>query len=209
MIDRRITNSFSRCARLAILALPIMIAAGLAFMAHARAEDKVKPQPPAIADPAAATPPVIGRDVSQLPLEVQRMRQEILRAAASGDIEQLRVPIEMNELPPVFGDMKVKDAIAHFKEVSGDGEGREVLANLVDLLTTGYAITNPGTDKQMIIWPYHAAISPGEITPPQEVELYRMVSPSHFKEMKALGRYTWFRIGIGRDGVWHFFDKPS
>jgi hypothetical protein len=57
----------------------------------------------------------LGRDVSALPPAVQRMRQAILMAAASGDIEQLRVPIEMNEIHPLFAKTAVPDPIAYLK----------------------------------------------------------------------------------------------
>jgi hypothetical protein len=115
----------------------------------------------------------------------------------------------MNELPPVFSKAPMKDAIAHFKAVSGDGEGREILAVLVELLTTGYAIQNPGTAKEMVIWPYHAEIPLDSLTPSQEVELYRLITPAALKEMRAARHYSYYRLGIGRDGVWHFFEKDE
>ena len=147
----------------------------------------------------------IGRDITKLPPAVQRMRQAILQAAASGDIAQLRVPIDMNELPPVFAKGKVADPIAYFKAASADGNGREILALLYSLLTTGYAIANPGTKDEMIVWPYHALMAPNTLTPSQEVELYRFLPPARFKEMLARGKYSFYSIGIARDGVWHYF----
>jgi hypothetical protein len=147
----------------------------------------------------------LGRDVTALPPAVQRMRQAILMAAASGDIEQLRVPIEMNEIHPLFAKTAVPDPIAYLKAASADGNGREILAILYSLLTTGYAITNPGTKDETIVWPYHAAIPLGSLTPSQEVELYRFLPPKRLKEMIAQGKYSFYSIGIGRDGVWHYF----
>ena len=147
----------------------------------------------------------IGRDITKLPPQVQRMRQAILRAAASGSIEQLRVPIGMNELPPTFGKGRVSDPIAYLKSVSADGNGREILAILYSLLTTGYAIANPGAKNEMIVWPYHALLPPGALTPSQEVELYRFLPPARFKEMVARGKYGFYSIGIAPDGVWHYF----
>jgi hypothetical protein len=150
-------------------------------------------------------PPVLGRDVSKLPPEVQRMRQAILSAATSGDIEALRVAIDMNELKPVFAKGPVGDPIAYLKAKSEDGNGREMLAILFNLLTTGYAITNAGTKDEMVVWPYHAVLKPSEITPAQEVELYRFLPPKRWKEMVAQGKYGYFSIGIAKDGVWHYF----
>ncbi len=147
----------------------------------------------------------IGHDVSKLPPEVQRMRQAILQAAMSGDIERLRVPIDMNELRPIFAKAPVKDPIAYLKSVSADGNGRETLAILYNLLTTGYAIVNPGTKDEMVVWPYHAAIPLKGLTPGQEVEIYRFLPPARVKEMIAQGKYSYYSIGISRKGVWHYF----
>ena len=149
----------------------------------------------------------LGRDVSKLPTEVQRMRQAILQAAMSGDIEELRIPIDMNELHPIFAKDRTPDPIAYLKSVSADGNGREMLAILFNLLTTGYAIKNAGTKNEMIVWPYHAAIPLSGLTPGQEVEIYRFLPPARVKEMTAAGRYSYYSVGIGRDGVWHYFSR--
>jgi hypothetical protein len=147
----------------------------------------------------------LGRDVSKLPPEVQRMRQAILKAATSGDIEELRVPIDMNELPPVFAKERVPDPIAFLKSASADGAGREMLAILYNVLTSGYAIKNAGAKDEMIVWPYHAAIPLSGLSPSQEVEIYRFLPPARVKEMAAAGKYSYYSVGIGRDGVWHSF----
>ena len=149
----------------------------------------------------------LGRDVSKLPPEVQRMRQAILQAAMSGDIEELRVPIDMNELHPIFAKDRTPDPIAYLKSVSADGNGREMLAILFNILTTGYAIKNAGTKNEMIVWPYHAAIPMSGLTPSQEVEIYRFLPPARVKEMAAAGRYSFYSVGMGRDGVWHYFSR--
>jgi hypothetical protein len=147
----------------------------------------------------------LGRDVSKLPPEVQRMRQAILKAATSGEIEELRYPIDMNELHPVFTKDRTPDPIAYLKSVSGDGNGREMLAVLYNILTTGYAIKNAGTANEMIVWPYHAAIPLDALTPSQEVEIYRFLPPARVKEMAAAGKYSFYSVGISGDGVWHYF----
>jgi hypothetical protein len=147
----------------------------------------------------------LGRDVSKLPPEVQRMRQAILKAATSGDIEELRYPIDMNELHPVFSKDRIPDPIAYLKSASADGNGREMLAILYNLLTTGYAIKNAGAKDETIVWPYHAAIPLSGLTPSQEVEIYRFLPPARVKEMTAAGKYSFYSVEIGRDGVWHFF----
>jgi hypothetical protein len=149
----------------------------------------------------------LGRDITRLPPQVQRMRQAILQAAVTGDIEQLRVPIEMNEIHPVFAKSHIPDPIAYLKSVSADGNGREMLAILFNILTAGYAIANPGTKDEMIVWPYHAVIPLNALTPSQEVEIYRFLPPARLKEMIAQGKYKFYSAGIGPDGVWHYFSS--
>lgn len=187
-----------------------IIALAIADMRFAGAIEKGdKTEKAASPAPESAPAVTLGRDIGRLPPAVQEMRQAILAAAASGDIEQLRVPIDMNELPPVFAKEKPKDPIAHFKSISGDGQGREILAILVDLLTTGYARNDAGTDKEMIVWPYHAEIPLKDITPGQEVELYRLVTPAALAAMREKGHYSHYRLGISHKGVWHFFQKDE
>ncbi len=157
--------------------------------------------------PAIAEEVQLGRDVSKLPPEVQRMRQAILQAATSGDIEELRYPIDMNELHPVFSKDRILDPIAYLKSVSADGAGREILAVLYNLMTTGYAIKNAGRKDEMIVWPYHAAVPLDRLSPSQEVEIYRFLPPARVKEMATAGKYSFYSVGISRDGVWHYFSK--
>jgi hypothetical protein len=145
------------------------------------------------------------RDVSTLPPQVARMRSAILGAAATGEIENLRVPVEMNELPPMLASEKTGDPMEYWKKVSGDGEGREVMAILVELFRSGYAKKAGGTDEEMYIWPYFAEVPIDKLTPAQEVEILTLVPPAKLKEMRAKGRYDWYRLAIARDGVWHSF----
>lgn len=145
------------------------------------------------------------RDISILPAEVERMRQAILEAAMSGDAEALRIPVEMNEIPPMIARHKPRDPIEHWRTASGDGEGREVLARLVELLRGGFVRQAAGSGDEMFVWPYFAALDIARLTPAQEVELLTLVTPDRFKAMKASGKYDGFRIGIAHDGVWHYF----
>jgi hypothetical protein len=149
------------------------------------------------------------RDAAILPPQVERMRRAILAAASSGEIDAMRVPVEMNEIPPMIADKKVPDPVAHWKTISGDGEGREILAILVQLFRTGFVRKDGGTADEMFIWPYFAETPIDKLTPAQEVELLTIVSPARAKAMKASGKYDHYRIGIAHDGTWHFFlDQP-
>ena len=142
----------------------------------------------------------------RLPRPVLEMREAILAAVKSGRIEELRIAIEMNEIKPNFGDGPVPDPIAFLKQASGDGEGREVLAALGNLLEAGYAILPLGRDlenNRIYVWPYFAETGVANLKPEQEVELYRLVTPAAAREMRTKGRYSSWRVGIAADGTWH------
>jgi hypothetical protein len=151
------------------------------------------------------TTPKILRDTKLLPAAVARLRTAILGAAASGTIESMRVPVDMNEIPPMFGPQKITDPIAYWKKTSGDGEGREIMAILIKLFRTGFVRKNIGSKEEMYIWPYFVETPLDKLTPAQKVELLTLVSPTRMKEMLTKGKYDGYRIGISPDGVWHFF----
>lgn len=156
----------------------------------------------------AATPnkgPEILRDISILPGQVARMRSEMLTAAMSGDVSALRIPIEMNEIPPMLAKEKVSDPIEYWKKLSGDGQGREIMAVIVELFRTGFVRKAAGTSDEMYVWPYFAELPLDKLTPAQEVELLTLVTPDRLKAIRASGKYDHYQIGIARDGVWHFF----
>jgi hypothetical protein len=145
------------------------------------------------------------RDNSILPEAVGRMRAAMLEAAMSGEVEALRVPVEMNELPPMIAKEKISDPVAYWTKISGDGQGREIMAIIVELFRTGFVRKAAGTDDEMYVWPYFAEIPLDKLTPAQEVELLTLVTPDQLKAMRASGKYDHYRIGIAHDGTWHFF----
>lgn len=146
-----------------------------------------------------------------LPGPVRDMREAILSAAGSGRIEDLRHAWELNELKPDLGvDLAGGDPIAHWKQISGDGEGREMLAVLAEILEAGCAVLPLGRDlenNRIYVWPYFAEVGLDKLAPAQEVQLLRLVPPAAAKEMRASGKYTHWRLGIGADGTWHFFRR--
>ena len=150
--------------------------------------------------------PQVLHDLDALPAPVRRIREQLIAAAKSGDIERLRPIFEANETPPIItlGD-KPKDPIAFWKEVSGDGEGREILAILLDILDAGYVHTDAGTPRELYVWPYFYRYPIDKLTPEQIVELLRIVTGPDFNQMKEMGGYVFYRLGVGPDGTWHFF----
>jgi hypothetical protein len=145
-----------------------------------------------------------------LPAPVEEMRQAILAAAHSGRIDDLIVPLDWNEMKPDVADTEVDDPIAYWKKLSGDGEGREILAALADILEMKPAELPLGKDLEnniIYVWPYLAEAKLDQLTPAQEVDLLRLVSPEKAKAMRAAKKWTWWRLAIGADGTWHSFKK--
>ena len=145
-----------------------------------------------------------------LPAPVQEMRDAILAAVASGEIEELRSVLEWNELRPELGIARETDAIAGFKSASADGEGLQILAILGEILETAPAKLPIGRDFEnngVYVWPYLAELKTDLLTPSQKIELYRLVPPLVAKEIVKSGTWSWYRIAIGADGTWHVFAK--
>jgi hypothetical protein len=153
-----------------------------------------------------AAPTEIIFDMSQLPEPVKKLRIAIVEAAASGDIERLRplLGTGANATQVSVGDAP-DDPIAALKSLSGDKEGREVLGILLDIISTGAAHVDKGTANEMYVWPYFAEKPLNSLTPPEIVELYRIVTAGDVADMKEFGSYNFYRIGITPDGKWRFF----
>ena len=160
----------------------------------------------------ASTPaplPQVHYGTDALPRPVEEVREAILSAVRSGRIEDLRYAWDLNELKPDLG-VAASDPIVHWKQISGDGEGREILAALAQILDAGYVVLPLGADienNRLYVWPYFAEMPLDRLTAAQEVELLRLVSPAALKDMRSAGTYTHWRIVFGADGTWHAFRK--
>ncbi|MDI7861123.1 hypothetical protein MRS76_04065 [Rhizobiaceae bacterium n13] len=146
------------------------------------------------------------RDIEKAPEPVRRMRELIVEAAASGDIERLRPLMNPgpNQTQVTVGE-SAEDPIEFLKSLSGDDEGIEVLAILLDIISTGFVHVGQGTADEMYVWPYFAEESLTSLTPPEKVELLRIVTAGDFADMLEFGGYNFYRIGITPDGQWKFF----
>jgi hypothetical protein len=153
--------------------------------------------------PQAGTPQ-ISYDFNALPDPVKRMLTKIASAAESGDIEAMRPVFESNELKPMVATGFVDDPIAFWKKASADGTGRDILAAMLNVLSSGYVKLGQGKDE-IFVWPYFAATDLAKLTPAQEVELYRIVPPDLARAMKTSGKYSYYRFGITPAGVWQYF----
>jgi hypothetical protein len=138
------------------------------------------------------------------------MREAILSAVSTGRIEDLRHAYELNELKPDLAAEPVADPVAYWQRISGDGRGLEVLAALGQILEAGYVVLPTGRDlenNRIYVWPYFAEVPLAGLTPAQDVELMRLLGAATALNLRATGRYSWWRIAIGADGVWHSFRK--
>ena len=154
----------------------------------------------------------IMREESKLPAPVREMREAILAAARSGDIKELLIPIQWNELPPDFGAIKGRDPTDAFKAASVDGQGREILAALASIMTLPCAVVREGRDienNRVFVWPYLAKLALGALTPEQEVDLLRLIPRETYAAAKKSGAYTHWYVAIGADGTWHAFRRPE
>jgi hypothetical protein len=206
-------GSFVVASRAAVfvLALAGLVHATLGqFPAHAQSMGS-SPQRKGHAPQAAPSVPRSAPDVREglagLPAPVLEMREAILAAVKSGRLDDLMTAIELNEIKPTFSDGPVADPIAHLRKLSTDGEGRDVLAALADILEAGYVALPLGRDienNRIYVWPHFAETGVADLSPASEVELYRLVPVAEARRMRQDGQYDFWRIGIGADGVWHF-----
>ena len=146
-----------------------------------------------------------------LPPNVVEMRELILSAVRSGRIEDLKAAVELNAATPDFGTGD-GEPIQGLIALSGDGQGREILAALAEILDMAPAALPLGGDLEnnlIYIWPYLAARPLDQLTGPEEVDLYRLVTPAKLKEMRDKKRWTWWRLAIGADGAWLAFKKQE
>jgi hypothetical protein len=150
--------------------------------------------------------PTIQRDFSKLPKPVAQMRKLIMEAARSGKIEDLRQligsgeDITMLSLGGIDGD-----PIEFVKSLSGDSQGHEILAILLEVLEAGYVHLDAGTDHELYVWPYFFAWPLDKLTAIQKVELFRIVTAGDFEDMQSFGAYIFYRVGITPQGRWRFF----
>ena len=164
-------------------------------------DDATRPE----VDPNAPIPEIV-YDVAKLPEPVQRKRDMIIEACMTGDLEKLRPLFDTGEdatqlsLGGIDGD-----PIAFLRELSGDKEGQEILAILEEVLSAGFVHMDAGTPNDMYVWPYFFAVPLNRMTPPQRVELFKIVTAGDYEDMKTYGTYIFYRVGITPDGRWSFF----
>jgi len=144
-------------------------------------------------------------DVSRLPAPVARMRARIIEAARSGDLDKIVTVMQTNETMPIFSFANERDPVAYWRANYPESGGLEVLSILLEILDMGFVHVDAGTPQDMYVWPYFAYVPLKELTPPQKVELFKVVTGSDYRAMQDFGAYIFYRLGIAPDGTWHFF----
>jgi hypothetical protein len=195
------------------LPLLVLVLTGVVYGAAATSALRAGGKP-ATAAPKLSQKPAAGVNAATvnndtLPLAVQDMREAILSAARTGRIEELRTPIEMNELRPETGAPMGGDIPAYWRSLSADGQGLEVMAAMVTLLDTMPATSPLGADienNRLFVWPGFSTRPLSGLSPAEEIELLRL-APAEATAMKSAGRYTGWRLAVGADGTWHSFQK--
>ena len=153
---------------------------------------------------------VFGRAGAGLPPPVSDMRDAILEAVRTGNLESLRAAIELNELKPIIGEGAGDDPIADLRRLSADGEGRDVLAALEAILDAGWAAVPLGADienNRIYVWPRFAATGTGSLSADERAELGRIVPADRLDANQQSGTYSYWRLGISADGTWHSFTR--
>lgn len=213
------------------LAFALVVAADGFAQVKVRTET-IKPSTPSAsqAQPAGDTPPITGTviekkqagavtaegqnsiplaepilDVSRLPAPVALTRERILAAARSGDLNQLVAVMQTGATMPIFSLNDDKDPIPYWKANYPDSDGVEVLSIVIEILEAGYVHVDNGTAQDMYVWPYFARLPLKALTPPQKVELFKIITGSDYKDMLDFGAYNFYRLGIAPDGSWQFF----
>uniref|UniRef100_UPI0035A96D3A hypothetical protein n=1 Tax=Mesorhizobium sp. LHD-90 TaxID=3071414 RepID=UPI0035A96D3A len=171
----------------------------------ADSDDTTEPAGQARPDPDEPAPEVL-YDVSQLPPDVQKLRNQMLEVAKSGDIEKLRPLLGMGDDMTQLSLIAVEgDPIDYLKSLAGDEDGQEILAILEEVLSAGYVHLDAGKPEELYVWPYFFAVPLDKLTGPQRVELFKIVTAGDYEEMKNFGSYIFYRVGITPQGRWAFF----
>jgi hypothetical protein len=168
--------------------------------------NQLTPTPQEAAEPPAPTEdPDIILDPRRLPPAVAAMRERILNAARSGDLQQLVALMKAGAETPVFSHTQRLDPTAIWRERYPDSDGIEVLSILFTILTTAPIRVDPGTPAETYLWPYFARVPLASLTPAQKIDLFRIITGSDYREMLASGHYAFYRVGIAPDGTWRYF----
>jgi len=152
------------------------------------------------------------RNTPKLPDHVADVRDAILTAARSGNIDELKAAFEVSGAVPDLGISPRSDPIKTLKDRSADPKGRDTLAAIVEIMEMPPAALPLGTDIEnnlIYVWPYLSTRQLDKLTPAEQVDLYRLVTPELAADMLKKKRWLWWRLVIAADGTWTMFKKGN
>lgn len=147
-------------------------------------------------------------DEGLLPARVAAMRERILEACATGDLDNLRPAIERNETLPLFGRAGARaktfaTAVEFLRGASFDGKGRETLALLEAVLTAPFMRITRGKHTGYH-WPAFAFVPPKDPDEGTRLHMARCIAFADLAQ-SGDGAPPLHRLEIGEDGTWHAF----
>lgn len=152
----------------------------------------------------------MGQAGEGLPRPVAEMRETILEATRSGRLEDLKPAMELNELKPVIGDGDKGDPLSALRNLSADGEGRDILAALGRILEATWVAVPLGADienNRIYVWPRFAVAGIATLDANGKAELESIVPADQLERVRQSGSYSYWRIAIAADGTWHSFGR--
>lgn len=147
-------------------------------------------------------------DPGLLPPPVAAMRRRLLDACGKNEIEALRIPIEWNEVKPLFerGARRPpgEDPVERLKALSADGKGYETLATLRAVLRRSYVTVKRGPTL-LYVWPFFARRPLADPTPDERAIMLTCVRFDDLGSAAFDGAPAPMELAIGADGTWHWF----
>jgi hypothetical protein len=153
---------------------------------------------------STSSEPQVSYDLSLLPAPVAATRQALLKAAHSADLESFRPILSSLDSPLHVSFSGEEDPIAFWRENTGDQDGLELMAIMIEILNQGYVHLDKGSENEIYVWPYFFGVPLTDLSNKQLVELYMLITPQDADEMKSFGNYIFYRLGISPDGQWRF-----
>lgn len=191
------------------LTVLVLMAAGIVHASAAPEQQSPNPAP-VMSTASKASAQGFSKSGRPLPDPVEEMRSALLAAVHSGDLDDLREPLEWNELMPQTSAAADEHPIDHWRRSSADGSGREILQVLASILVLPAAELPLGRDIEnniIYVWPYLAEADLANLTATEAADLKRLVGATAAQSMRSAKKWTWWRLTIGADGTWHSFEK--